>query len=205
MPEIHVGDKVKLKEDILDISIDRNNGRIYKTCRTTWKAGSIHTVKKIALGYVELSDIDTPIRMCNVEKVKDEEVIKIYRNPENNHEIIAEDFMNNRKVVFVPNSNIASDFYYVAKKAFDQLVIRNKFSEKESGTKEEPKKYYNGKIVCTEASEYSNRFTKGKIYEVIDGELVADNGNKTPAYGYFSNFKEIENWGKACKFIEVIE
>lgn len=207
MQEINIGDKVKLKKDITYIDEYEENGKVYETHHIIWKAGSIHTVKKVALGLVSLNNINTAVELCNVEKVKDEEFIKIYRNPENHLEIIAEDLMNNRRVILILNSNITSDFYDVAKEAFEQLVLRHKFNEKEgdSDKTEEPKKYYNGKIVCTDPSKFSNRFTKGKIYEVVDGQFLADDGYKVPTHGYFSNFKDIEQWTATCKFIEVVE
>lgn len=68
------------------------------------------------------------------------------------------------------------DFKIGAKLAFERL------------TQEEPPKpkYYNGKVICTSnkfnPSQTIEGFTVGKIYEIIDGVITADDGWKSQQY-----------------------
>lgn len=53
----------------------------------------------------------------------------------------------------------------------------------------EPPQYYNGKVVCI-ATGY-DWWTVGKVYNVVDGVITADNGNKYPQFG--APYKDAEN------------
>ena len=71
----------------------------------------------------------------------------------------------------------------------------------------EPKKLYNGKVVCIEVDyEGSKHYTVGKIYEFKDGKTVDNNGLTRPRHT-----TPIESFEDLCfkstheKFIEVVE
>ena len=51
----------------------------------------------------------------------------------------------------------------------------------EEPLKEEPTKYYNGKVVCVRTGH--SWFTVGKVYDVIDGVITADDGDQYPKCG----------------------
>lgn len=77
----------------------------------------------------------------------------------------------------------------VAKEAAVTRYSKDEYSEKaavEAVTKkifgEDEKKvdWFNGKVVCVAYS--GDGFTKGKIYECIEGELTSDSGDKMGAY-----------------------
>ena len=53
----------------------------------------------------------------------------------------------------------------------------------------EPPQYYNGKVVCI-ATAY-NWWTVGKVYNVVDGVITADDGNKYPKFG--APYKDAED------------
>lgn len=53
----------------------------------------------------------------------------------------------------------------------------------------EPPQYYNGKVVCI-ATGY-NWWTVGKAYNVVDGVITADDGNKYPKFG--APYKDAED------------
>lgn len=68
---------------------------------------------------------------------------------------------------------------------------------------EKPQQYYNGKVVCIHVSSVSEGLlTKGKIYEIVDGELPFDNGVKSSL-----KWRTIEDMNEnlESKFIELVE
>lgn len=69
------------------------------------------------------------------------------------------------------------------------------------GYKPEPEKpkYYNGKVVCVKGDEYH---TKGKVYEVVDGELPSDGCGMC-----INKFRSLDEINDICtpQFIELIE
>lgn len=63
--------------------------------------------------------------------------------------------------------------------------------------------YYNGKVVCVgEPGAYS--YTKGKIYDVVDGQITLNNGNKIPHMSHVKSFEELKQY-LYTDFIEVVE
>lgn len=91
--------------------------------------------------------------------------------------------------------DVGAAAYEAVKKLFD---IKDKTAEKvEEAVIEEPK-WFNGKVVCVEGSMY---FTKGKIYDIVDGVLTDDVEDK---FYYFTNANDI-NSRMGSRFIEVIE
>ena len=84
--------------------------------------------------------------------------------------------------------------YEAIKQMFD---IKDKKIEKVSDNKTTPK-WFNGKVVCVKGNMC---FTTGRIYDVVDGALIDDVGDK------FYHFTDIDNMNSRMKpqFIEVVE
>ena len=116
------------------------------------------------------------------------DVIVIYRN---GNEVIAHNKATGEKATSKCHPDDKFDFMIGAKIAFDRLVI----------PKPEPKKLYNGKLVCVEKDAPYYAFTVGKIYEVKDGSICIDNGS------VFSDLTTLDDIHHilCAKFIEVVE
>ena len=93
------------------------------------------------------------------------------------------------------------DFTVGAKLACDRLT-----------KKEAPKPtYYNGKVVCINAARATgNSFIVGKVYNIVDGKFIDENGNKRPmtidvvaSVGDLKNKKYFKDW--AYQFIPFVE
>ena len=65
-----------------------------------------------------------------------------------------------------------------ARIAFERLQGRDPFASSGAEIKHE---YYNGKVVCIK-TDYP-WWTVGKVYNVVDGVITADDGDKYPKYG----------------------
>ena len=83
--------------------------------------------------------------------------------------------------------------YEAIKQMFD---INDKKIEKVSGNKTTPK-WFNGKVVCVKGNLC---FTTGRIYDVMDGALIDNVGDK---FCYFTDVNDMNSRMKA-QFIEVI-
>ena len=83
--------------------------------------------------------------------------------------------------------------YEAIKQMFD---IKNKKIEKVSDNKTTPK-WFNGKVVCVKGNL---SFTTGRIYDVVDGVLIDNVGDK---FYYFTDVNDMNSRMKA-QFIEVI-
>ncbi len=83
--------------------------------------------------------------------------------------------------------------YEAIKKMFD---IKDKKIEKISDNKTTPK-WFNGKVVCVKGNL---SFTTGRIYDVVDGALIDNVGDK---FCYFTDVNDMNSRMKA-QFIEVI-
>jgi hypothetical protein len=57
-------------------------------------------------------------------------------------------------------------------------------------------KYYNGKIVCVDPKVNDKLYTKGKIYEVVDGTFVCDNGSEVHNWYYNHRFNSFRAWNE---------
>lgn len=68
------------------------------------------------------------------------------------------------------------DFEEGARIAFERLCGRDPFPEKPEGTA--TPEAYNGRMICVESS--CPWWTVGKIYEVVDGRITANNGDVYP-------------------------
>lgn len=90
----------------------------------------------------------------------------------------------------------------VTKEATATRYSKDEYSEKaavEAVTKkifEKKVDWFNGKVVCVAYS--GNGFTKGKIYECIEGELTSDSGDKMGAY-------TIEKMENSQLFLPIVE
>ena len=83
--------------------------------------------------------------------------------------------------------------YEAIKQMFD---IKDKKIEKVSDNKTTPKRF-NGKVVCVKGNL---SFTTGRIYDVVDGALIDNVGDK---FCYFTDVNDMNSRMKA-QFIEVI-
>ena len=83
--------------------------------------------------------------------------------------------------------------YEAIKQMFD---IKDKKIEKVSDNKTTPK-WFNGKVVCVKGNL---SFTTGRIYDVVDGALIDNFGDK---FCYFTDVNDMNSRMKA-QFIEVI-
>ena len=83
--------------------------------------------------------------------------------------------------------------YEAIKQMFD---IKDKKIEKVSNNKTTPK-WFNGKVVCVKGNL---SFTTGRIYDVVDGVLIDNVGDK---FYYFTDVNDMNSRMKA-QFIEVI-
>ena len=84
--------------------------------------------------------------------------------------------------------------YEAIKRMFD---IKDKKIEKVSDNKTTPK-WFNGKVVCVKGNM---SFTTGRIYDVVDGALIDNVGDK---FCYFTDVNDMNSRMKA-QFIEVVE
>ena len=83
--------------------------------------------------------------------------------------------------------------YEAIKRMFD---IKDKKIKKVSDNKTTPK-WFNGRVFCVKGSMF---FTTGRIYNVVDGALIDDLGDK---FCYFTDVNDMNSRMKA-QFIEVI-
>lgn len=84
--------------------------------------------------------------------------------------------------------------YEAIKKMFD---IKDKKIEKVADNETTPK-WFNGKVVCVKGNL---SFTTGRIYDVVDGTLIDNVGDK---FCYFTDVNDMNSRMKA-QFIEVVE
>ena len=84
--------------------------------------------------------------------------------------------------------------YEAIKQMFD---IKDKKIEKVANNETTPK-WFNGKVVCVKGNL---SFTTGRIYDVVDGALIDNVGDK---FCYFTDVNDMNNRMNA-QFIEVIE
>lgn len=89
--------------------------------------------------------------------------------------------------------DVGTAAYEAIKKMFD---IKDKKIEKVSDNKTTPKRF-NGKVVCVKGNL---SFTTGRIYDVVDGALIDNVGDK---FYYFTDVNDMNSRMKA-QFIEVI-
>ncbi len=93
------------------------------------------------------------------------ERIVIYRDGQ---EVIAKNTQTGKTAKATCSLKDEFDFGSGAKLALDRLLEAEK----------PPKKYFNGKVVCVESG--CSWWTVGKIYDVVDGIITADDGDRYP-------------------------
>lgn len=150
--------------------------------------------------------ICTPPQLTPREKANDKDnvwEISIKSVPFDRERTVADLIVNGRVVDTITVSrwhdedkyDVGIAAYEVVKKMFS---IKDKTVEKIEDTAIKEPKWFNGKVVCVLAS---NWFTKGKIYNVIDGVLTDDGGS---TYRRFTDIDDI-NSRMSSQFIEVVE
>lgn len=90
--------------------------------------------------------------------------------------------------------DVGTAAYEAVKKMFD---IKDKKIEKVADNETTPKRF-NGKVVCVKGNMC---FTTGRIYDVVDGALIDNVGDK---FCYFTDVNDMNSRMKA-QFIEVVE
>lgn len=150
--------------------------------------------------------ICTPPQLTPREKANDKDnvwAISIHPAPFDRGRTVADLIVNGRIVDTITVSrwhdedeyDVGIAAYEVVKKMFN---IKDKTIEKVENIATKEPKWFNGKIVCVLAS---NWFTKGKIYNVIDGVLTDDGGS---TYRRFTDIDDI-NSRMGSQFVEVVE
>ena len=185
-----VGDKVRVKKFDERPRYWNFNGKM------DYLMGKVVTVEGIGLSerlIVEGGWSIKPEDVETVEPVKNEQQNKfIFINREGN-EVIAFD-NTNKKAVAKCHPDDEFNFETGARIAFDRLIGN------EPDQKEEPPKYYNGKIVITRcdmgllSAMYERPFTVGKIYEIKDGKFTTDNGVVFPVKLPITSIEDLRDY-----------
>lgn len=155
--------------------------------------------------------ICTPPQLTPREKANDKDnvwEISIKPAPFNRERTVADLIVNGRIVDTITVSrwhnedkyDVGTAVYEVVKKMFN---IKDKGIEKVDDTVVKEPKWFNGKVVCTKGSLWfaKRQFTKGKIYNVVDGIIRDDTG---AIYHGFKSVEEI-NRRMVSQFIEAVE
>lgn len=115
------------------------------------------------------------------------EGIVIYRDGQ---EVIAKDTQTGKTAKATCSPENEFDFGIGAKLALDRLFEAEK----------PQKKYFNGKVVCVKSGYYW--WTVGKIYDVVDGIITADDGDRYPRVSSgqepYVDAKDIKHAGCTC-------
>ena len=166
-------------------------------------------VKNYALANHEMIKVNnTPITTAPTtprEKANDKDnvwAISIMPAPFDRERTVADLIVNGRIVDTITVSrwheedkyDIGVAAYEAIKQMFD---IKDKKIEKVSDNKTTPK-WFNGKVVCVKGNLC---FTTGRIYDVMDGALIDNVGDK---FYYFTDVNDMNSRMKA-QFIEVVE
>lgn len=147
---------------------------------------------------------DAPVTTTPREKANDKDnvwAISIMPAPFDRERTVADLIVNGRIVDTATVSrwheedeyDIGVAAYEAIKQMFD---IKDKKIEKVSDNKTTPKRF-NGKVVCVKGNL---SFTTGRIYDVVDGALIDNVGDK---FYYFTDVNDMNSRMKA-QFIEVI-
>ena len=170
---------------------------------------TINGVKNYALANYEMIKVNnapvtttptTPREMANDKN--NVWAISIMPAPFDRERTVADLIVNGRIVDTVTVSrwheedkyDIGMAAYEAIKQMFD---IKDKKIEKVSDNKTTPK-WFNGKVVCVKGNL---SFTTGRIYDVVDGALIDNVGDK---FCYFTDVNDMNSRMKA-QFIEVVE
>jgi hypothetical protein len=117
-------------------------------------------------------------------------LISIYQQE---NKLIVVDFKNHQKsILFLEDKNN----YNLIDKSIEALQAFSPITS-----------LYNGKIVCVDPTVNENIYTKGKIYEFVNGHIINDKGRIIPSPNkpsYITSFKDWENFSTA-KWVELVE
>ena len=151
-PKFKVGDKVR---------INRNARKDFVPEKYIGVEGEI-VEKEISNFLVIVPKRDAPLMVTEkaIDLICPEKII-IYRN---GAEVVAKNTTTGKTGVARCNPADEFDFNIGAKLAFERLT----------NPEPEKPKYYTGKVVCIDSETSS--FTKGKIYEVVDGKMYPNAG-----------------------------
>ena len=185
-PKFKVGDRVR----ILDGSkikgytggwfnhMARRIGEIatIKCLSSSFSSGNAYRLEEFPLNWDERG----------LELVKPEKII-IYRK---GAEVVAKNTLTGKTGVARCNPADEFDFNIGARLAFERLI----------NPEPEKPKYYTGKVVCVKAM--TKTFTKGKIYEIVDGKMRPNAG-----FGDICTYKDFDdvNLFNCSQFIELVE
>lgn len=187
-PKFKVGDFVKLKKNVkpgdcidgftIFPSMYENLQKSRQIKTITYLSGQGIYVAKVNGWYIPFNSL---------EFATAPEKIIIYRN---GAEIIAKNTVTGKTGLARCNPADEFDFNIGAKLAFGRLT----------NPEPEKPKYYTGKVVCVKAE--TGAFTKGKIYEVVDGKMYPNAG--------FTDICKYKNFGdvnlfNSSQFIELVE
>lgn len=106
----------------------------------------------------------------------------------------------NNKVVKSAKAECSPDDKFDFEKG--ATIAYNRLIENPAETKKP--KLYNGKVICVNPRQNAESYTKGKIYEIEDGLLTTDKGNKLPRTAEIHTFEELQEWSTA-EWLEVVE
>ena len=165
-------------------------------------------VKNYALANYEMIKVNnapvttTPTTPREMANDKDNVwAISIMPAPFDREQTVADLIVNGRIVDTVTVSRWhEEDKYDIGMAAYEAIKqmfnIKDKKIEKVSDNKTTPK-WFNGKVVCVKGNL---SFTTGRIYDVVDGALIDNVGDK---FYYFTDVNDMNSRMKA-QFIEVI-
>lgn len=185
-----VGDMVKAIDDFYTFTNARNHfegevteidkdGDLTVRCTKCDKYSYIHTWYWLNPNHFDL--ISNPEIHITV---KGNETIAVYKNGDEQKMAVAK---------CCPEDTF--DFAIGAKIALDRLGVLPTEPKEEVQKESE---YYNGKVVCIK-SGYS-WWTVGKVYDVVDGYITADDGDVFPKKGYrYTSAEDVKHAGNLSK------
>ena len=183
-----VGNFVKLKKNVkLGDCIDGYTilPSMYEDLQKSRQIKEITYLSSQGIYVAKVADWYVPFN--SLEFATAPEKIIIYRN---GAEVVAKNTATGKTGVAKCNPADEFDFNIGAKLAFERLI----------NPEPEKPKYYTGKVVCVKSE--TRAFTKGKIYEVVDGGMYP-NAGFTDICRY-KNFGDV-NLFNSSQFIELVE
>lgn len=187
-PKFKVGDKVRLKKSVkVGDCIDG-----YTILRSMYedlqKSSQIKAITHLTSQEIYVATVNGWYLPFNsLEFATAPEKIIIYRN---GAEVVAKNTATGKTGVAKCNPADEFDFNIGARLAFERLT----------NPEPEKPKYYTGKVVCVKAM--TKTFTKGKIYEIVDGKMRPNAG-----FGDICTYKDFDdvNLFNCSQFIELAE
>lgn len=140
-------------------------------------------------GTVSVSDFIKSNPLQKKQKKPNKDLIVIYRNGD---KVVAKNKVTGKIGEAKCHPNDEFDFNIGARLAFDRLM------DSKDEKIEDKEQYFSGKVVCL-----SNviGFTKGKIYEFVNGKTVDDDQDTRPLYDRVRDINDIYNGA----FVEIVE